>query len=134
MKIKSLQSYYEKKLFKSINLKYISKKIITSLIEKMYTIRFSEETLAKNKKDGVIKGPVHLAIGQEAIPSAVSLCIKKNDRLFGNHRSHGHIISLGTNLKLFFSEIWEKNWIKCEMGGSMHLIDKSVSFYGSIQL
>ena len=67
-------------------------------------IRKSEEKIIDLYSTDKIKSPVHLSIGQEAIAVAVANNLKKKDKVFGNHRSHSHIISLGTSLKKLFSE------------------------------
>ena len=101
----------------------------------MIIIRLVEQKLAKEKELGSIGGPVHLGVGQEAIAAGISLHLKKTDRVFGAHRSHSHIISLGTNIKNFFSEILGRHTgLSKGMGGSMHLWDKPNGFYGSVPI
>jgi TPP-dependent pyruvate/acetoin dehydrogenase alpha subunit len=101
----------------------------------MLKIRYSEELLAKNKKDGLINSPIHLAAGQEAVPIGVSMNIIKGDVFFGNHRSHHHILSLNTNLTNFFAEILcKRNGLSRGYGASMHLVDKSKGFFGSVPI
>ena len=39
--------------------------------------------------------PCHLAVGQEAVAVGVSRHLRPSDRVFGNHRSHGHFLALG---------------------------------------
>jgi pyruvate dehydrogenase E1 component alpha subunit len=78
----------------------------------MIIIRLVEQKLAKEKELGSIGGPVHLGVGQEAIAAGISLHLKKTDRVFGAHRSHSHIISLGTNIKnFFFRNTWAAYWL-----------------------
>ena len=50
--------------------------------------------LALEKKEGKIKGPVHLAVGQEAIATGLARTLHSSDKVFGAHRSHPHILSL----------------------------------------
>ena len=61
----------------------------TDVIKKVYTkiklIRETEFKIAHERKIGNIGGPVHLSIGQEAIPAAISINLKKTDFIFGNH-------------------------------------------------
>ena len=124
--------YTKKKKIEILKISRTLKKDLLNIYKKMFTIRNVELILAKNKKKSIIIGPVHLAIGQEAIASGISVLLSKSDRVFGNHRSHGHLLALNTNLKKFFSEILARaNGLSKGFGGSMHLIDKSVGFYGS---
>ena len=100
----------------------------------MLTIRLVEKKLAKEKELGVIGGPVHLGVGQEAVAVALSKYLRKSDRVFGAHRSHSHILSLGSDMTKFFAEILGKEFGLSKMGGSMHLWDKPNGFYGSVPI
>ena len=48
----------------------------------MLKIRCVEQKLALERKNGVIKGPVHLGIGQEAVAAGVSKFVNSQDRVF----------------------------------------------------
>jgi pyruvate dehydrogenase E1 component alpha subunit len=48
----------------------------------MTTIRKTENQLALGRKEGLIGGPVHLGVGQEAIAVGVSKNLKKNVLLY----------------------------------------------------
>ena len=101
----------------------------------MLKIRLAERKLAAERKNGVIKGPVHLAIGQEAVAVGVSKHLTAHDRVFGAHRSHSHVLALGTDLEPFFAEVLaKKNGLSGGMGGSMHLQNRAVGFYGSVPI
>ena len=83
----------------------------------------------------MIKGPVHLSVGQEAIAVGISQNIKKTDHVFGNHRSHAHLMALNPNFHKLFAEILgKKTGFSKGMGGSMHLFDKTSGFYGSVPI
>ena len=104
-------------------------------LKKMLTIRLVEDKLAYHKKIGDIKGPVHLGAGQEAIAVGVSHNLKKNDQVFGAHRSHAHLIALGSNIRKLFAEILGRSTGHSKgMGGSMHLQDIKSGFYGSVPI
>ncbi len=118
-----------------IFLKKSDLKNASNWLQKMVLIRELENKLAKEKKNGVIKGPVHLAAGQEAISVGISDNISFDECVFGAHRSHAHILSLGCDIKKLFAEILgRETGLSKGMGGSMHLIDKSVGFYGSVPI
>ena len=113
---------------------FTNKKLI-SMLKKMVEIRLSEKIIAENKKNGFIKGPVHLGIGQEAIAVGVSENLNSKDKVFGGHRSHAHLIALGSSCFKLFAELLSKpSGHSKGMGGSMHLIDKSKGFYGSVPI
>ena len=105
---------------------------LIKMLTSMLLIRKSEQQLALGRKNGLIGGPVHLSAGQEAIAVGVSKNLKKTDRVFGNHRSHAHILALNSDFYRLFAEVLgKKTGFSKGMGGSMHLYDKSNGFYGS---
>lgn len=121
-----------KNLHESINIKEQDKKILKKILKSMILIRKTEDKLALSKKNGLIKGPVHLSVGQEAISVGISQNLIKNDKVFGNHRSHSHLLALNPNFyKLFAEVLGKKTGFSKGMGGSMHLIDQSNGFFGS---
>jgi TPP-dependent pyruvate/acetoin dehydrogenase alpha subunit len=98
----------------------------------MILVRKTEQQLAYAKKNGLIGGPVHLGVGQEAIAVGISQNLKKTDRVFGGHRSHSHLLSLNPDFyKLFAEVLGKETGFSKGMGGSMHLFDQSNGFYGS---
>ena len=72
--------------------------ILKSTLSSMILIRKTENKLALEKKNGLIIGPVHLGVGQEAIAVGISQNLKKTDRIFGGHRSHSHILALNSDI------------------------------------
>ena len=120
---------------KEINIDNFSRDELLEMLSKMILIRNAEYKIAKGRELGLVGGPVHLGVGQEAIPVAISQYLNNKDKVFGAHRSHSHILSLGINLKSFFSEILAKSsGISKGMGGSMHLYGGSVGFCGSVPI
>lgn len=106
-----------------------------NLLRKMITIRIAEEIISENVKSGLIKCPCHLAIGQEAIPAGVSHFLNSSDRVYGNHRSHGHYLSLTMDTYGLFAEILgKKTGCSKGMGGSMHIVGESHGFGGSVPI
>lgn len=79
-----------------------------------------------------MKTPIHLCIGQEAIPIGVCANLKTDDYISSNHRSHGHYLAKGGDLKRMVSELYCKE-TGCSKGrgGSMHLVDTTVGHMGS---
>ena len=98
----------------------------------MFLIRTAEEQIAAYYLKNKIMSLVHFCIGQEAIAVGVCDVLQKDDRVIGNHRSHGHYLAKGGDLKKMICELLGKeNGSSCGNGGSMHLIDTSVNFIGS---
>jgi TPP-dependent pyruvate/acetoin dehydrogenase alpha subunit len=109
--------------------------LAVEFMAKMIEIRTVERMLAAARKDLLIRGPVHLGVGQEAIAVGLSAHLRKSDRVFGAHRSHSHILSLGSSPYRLFAEILGKRTgCSMGMGGSMHLWDKPNGFYGSVPI
>lgn len=107
-------------------------KILKKMLHLMLLIRKTEQQLAYGRKNGLINGPVHLGVGQEAIAVGISQNLKKTDRVFGGHRSHSHLLALNPDFyKLFAEVLCKETGFSKGMGGSMHLFDQSKGFYGS---
>lgn len=95
-------------------------------------VRLTEEEISNRYSLQKMRCPVHLSIGQEAVPAVMSLFLKVKDLVVSTHRGHAHYLGKGGNLKKMISEIYGKQ-TGCSKGkgGSMHLIDKKVGFYGT---
>ncbi len=79
-----------------------------------------------------MKTPIHLCIGQEAIPVGISAHLGKDDSVSSNHRSHGHYLAKGGSLKALIAELYcRETGCSKGRGGSMHLVDTSVGHFGS---
>ncbi len=102
------------------------------LLESMKRIRCLEETIAARYGEGKMRCPTHLSIGQEAPAAAVGMALGKEDQAISTHRAHAHYIGKGGSLRAMIAEIYGKATGCCKgKGGSMHLIDLDVNFYGS---
>jgi len=101
----------------------------------MIRIRFCEESLVEPIIKGEIRCPTHLYTGQEAIATGVCAALKKRDLVFGTHRSHGHYLAKGGDMRELIAEIYgKKTGCSRGRGGSMHLISKDKGFLGSVPL
>ena len=104
-------------------------------LRKMVLIRYVEEIIGNAIVSGDIKCPCHLGIGQEAIAVGLSHFLIKTDRVFGGHRSHTHYLALGATPYSLFAEVLGKvSGCSKGMGGSMHLVDHSLGFGGSVPI
>jgi len=107
----------------------IEKDVIKQLYFQMLRIRLVEEKIAERYLDQEMRCPVHLCIGQEAIAVGVSANLVNNDYVLSTHRSHAHYLAKGGNLGALLSELYGKvTGCSRGKGGSMHLVDISVSF------
>ena len=80
---------------------------------------------------GEIVGAAHSYIGEEAVAVGACLALRDDDYMTGNHRSHGHPIAKGGQVKKAMAELFGKRTGLCKgKGGSMHLADFSVGILG----
>jgi TPP-dependent pyruvate/acetoin dehydrogenase alpha subunit len=98
---------------------------------RMLRIRRFEEEGTRLFNEGVIPGAYHGSIGQEAAIVGACLALNDDDAMTGTHRSHGHPIGKGADLKALMAELMGKATGICKgRGGSMHLADNSVGIIG----
>lgn len=98
---------------------------------RMLRIRKFEEEGTRLFKAGKIPGAFHASIGQEAAIVGACLAMSDDDPMTGTHRSHGHPIGKGADLKALMAELMGKSTGICKgRGGSMHLADNSVEIIG----
>lgn len=107
-----------------------------ALLKEMYVtmvkIRKFEERVGELVDQGKIETPCHLYTGQEAIATGVCSSLNKEDFIFGNHRSHGHYIAKGGDLKKLMAEIHTRVTGCCKgKGGSMHIIAPEIGLLGT---
>lgn len=101
----------------------------------MLKIRLFEEQAAELVEAGEIKTPCHLYIGQEAIATGVCAALGREDYVWGGHRSHGHYLAKGGDLRAMMAELYGKA-TGCSKGhgGSMHLVASEVGILGTVPL
>lgn len=98
---------------------------------RMLRIRKFEEEGMRLYTAGQIPGAYHASIGQEATIVGACMALRDDDAMTGTHRSHGHPIGKGANLKALMAELMGKETGICKgRGGSMHLADNSVGIIG----
>lgn len=105
---------------------------LKKLLVTMIRIREFEERVADLVTEKKIITPCHLYTGQEAVAAGICHALAKDDYLFGSHRSHGHYIAKGGDLKAAMAEIFgRKNGCSRGRGGSMHLVAQEVGILGT---
>ena len=95
-----------------------------SLLRSMLRIRRVQDRIESEYLKDEMKTPVHLYIGQEAIATGVCSTLRQDDAINSNHRSHGHYLAKGGDLKAMMAELFCRS-TGCSKGygGSMHLVD-----------
>jgi len=111
----------------------ISSATLKALYTTMLRIRRVEEKIAEllcSKPEIVC--PVHLYTGQEAIAAGVCASLRRGDYVFSTHRSHGHYIAKGGDIKALIAELYGKaTGCSRGRGGSMHLALADMGLPGS---
>lgn len=110
-------------------------KTLLDSYKKMLLVRAAEGELVNLYLEEKIMSMVHFYVGQEAV--AVGICeeLLPEDKVLSTHRSHGHYLAKGGDLKRMVCELMGRsNGVAHGKGGSMHMIDKSVNFVGSTPL
>lgn len=101
------------------------------LLYQMMLIRRFEEKSAEQYTKGKIRGFLHLYCGQEAVAVGVMQALEKDDYVLSTYREHGHAIARGMHPNIIMAEMYgKKEGCSGGRGGSMHLFDKSLNFFG----
>jgi len=95
----------------------------------MWLIRAFEEKVSALYAARQIVGLLHLGIGQEAVAAGTCSLLRTDDYVFGGHRSHGHAIAKGADIKRLMAEIAGRATGYCAgKGGSMHIVAMDAGF------
>lgn len=88
--------------------------------------------LAASAKPALVRGPLHLSTGQEAVAAGVCHALVKEDMLTSTHRGHGHTLAKGANATKMMCELFGRaTGYNKGKGGSMHIADFSVGMLGA---
>ncbi|MFP3296518.1 MAG: thiamine pyrophosphate-dependent dehydrogenase E1 component subunit alpha [Vulcanisaeta sp.] len=102
------------------------------MYETMVKIRLHENKAAELFAQGKIKGFVHLYVGEEAVAVGVMAALKPGDVITGTHRSHGHYVAKGGDIKASFAELFGKRTGSNKgKGGSMHIANPDIGMLGA---
>ena len=87
----------------------VSAETLQKLYREMLRLRLCEEALIQEYHPAdEMRCPVHFCVGQEAVPSALSLLIKPEDYLYSHHRSHGYYLAKHAPMNALFAELYGK--------------------------
>jgi len=104
-------------------------------LRRMMRIRNFENRAEMLHAEGEIPGALHTTPGQEGAVVGACMALRTDDYMIGTHRSHGHPIAKGANLKGLMAELFAKKTGVCQgKGGSMHLSDFSVGSLGETSI
>jgi acetoin:2,6-dichlorophenolindophenol oxidoreductase subunit alpha len=88
--------------------------------------------LAASAKPALVRGPLHLSTGQEAVAAGVCYNLERADMLTSTHRGHGHTLAKGADSAKMMCELFGRaTGYNKGKGGSMHIADFSVGMLGA---
>jgi TPP-dependent pyruvate/acetoin dehydrogenase alpha subunit len=106
--------------------------MLARIFRSLYRIRRVEEEVARVYPTDVIKSPVHLSIGQEAVAVGVCEALRPDDVVFATYRSHAAYLAKGGDLRRMIAELYGKvTGCAKGKGGSMHLVDAAHGIMGT---
>jgi pyruvate dehydrogenase E1 component alpha subunit/2-oxoisovalerate dehydrogenase E1 component len=101
------------------------------LLRQMLRIRRFEEKAAELYSATKIRGFLHLYIGEEAVAVGVMAALDPEDAVVATYREHGHALARGVSAGVIMAEMYGKQeGCSRGRGGSMHLFDAAMRFYG----
>ncbi|CAM5782525.1 thiamine pyrophosphate-dependent dehydrogenase E1 component subunit alpha [Ottowia pentelensis] len=118
---------------------------LLSLYRTMVRIRAFEDAAEVASQGGVaawgkeasstpalVRGPLHLSTGQEAVAAGVCAHLTPADLLTSTHRGHGHTLAKGADPTRMMCELFGRaSGYNGGKGGSMHIADFSVGMLGA---
>jgi len=105
------------------------------LLRKLREIRQFEERIIPIYPTDVMVTPVHLHIGQEAVPVGVCDHLRPHDLVFIGHRTHGVALAKGMSMGSLMAELYGRTTGCAQgFGGSMHVCDPANGLPGSSAL
>ncbi len=80
----------------------------------------------------LVRGPLHLSTGQEAVAAGVCANLTRSDYLTSTHRGHGHTLAKGADATAMMCELFGRGaGTNKGKGGSMHIADFGVGMLGA---
>ncbi|MGA9373771.1 MAG: pyruvate dehydrogenase (acetyl-transferring) E1 component subunit alpha [Mycobacterium sp.] len=102
-----------------------------ALLSDMVRVRLMEEKCAELYSAAKIRGFLHLYIGEEAVAAGSLRALTDGDAVVATYREHAHALLRGVPMTKIMAEMFGKQeGCSRGRGGSMHLFDASVRFYG----
>ena len=87
---------------------------------------------AASEQPALVRGPLHLSTGQEAVAAGVCAHLGPADLLTSTHRGHGHTLAKGADPARMMCELFGRaSGYNGGKGGSMHIADFSVGMLGA---
>jgi 2-oxoisovalerate dehydrogenase E1 component len=129
------------------------KETLVRMLFLLYLVREFETAVLDLHDLGLVHGPAHISIGQEAVAAGMAAALRKSDLVGSTHRAHGHFLSKAfmyyspdgyepltdpvtssaqDAINRTLAEIMGLHYGWCRgRGGSMHLYDRESGNLGS---
>ena len=108
---------------------------LIEMYRRMLRIRYFDQAMITLHARGEFAGAAHASIGQEGEIVGSCMALRPDDYMVGNHRSHGHPIGKGAELRPLMAELMGRvTGVNRGKGGSMHLADFSVGSVGETSI
>jgi acetoin:2,6-dichlorophenolindophenol oxidoreductase subunit alpha len=102
------------------------------LYARMCFLRHFEERVDTLYRRGLVHGPTHLGLGQEAIAVGAASVLQPGDCSLGTYRGHAHALARGAPPDAVLAELLGRAGGICGgKGGSMHITSVEHGYYGS---
>ena len=102
------------------------------LYVRMCFLRHFEDRVDVLYRRGLIHGPVHLGLGQEAIAVGAASVLRPGDCSLGTYRGHAHALARGAPPDAVLAELLGRAGGICQgKGGSMHITSVEHGYFGS---
>lgn len=110
---------------------HLTRDTLLGLLRQMTRVRRFEEKCAELYQAEKIRGFLHLAVGEEAICTAIMAALTPEDAVVATYREHGHALVRGVPARDIMAEMYGKaEGCSRGRGGSMHLFSAAHRFYG----
>jgi pyruvate dehydrogenase E1 component alpha subunit len=109
----------------------IDKNQVAGYYRQMLMIRRFEEAAGRLYLQSLVRGFLHLYIGEEAVAVGAISTLGPQDYVITHYRDHGHALARGVDPKAAMAELCGKaTGTSGGKGGSMHLFDADINFMG----
>lgn len=106
--------------------------LLLVFFEKMLLVRKFEMKVYELAEKGLVRGSVHLTIGEEATAIGACLSLKEEDYIITTHRGHGQELAKGADVNKMMAEMIGKETGLCKgRVGSMHITDREHNNLGA---
>ncbi len=110
----------------------LAESTLIEMLRKMFLIRRFEERVMSLFEEGLVRGPTHVYIGEEATAVGACASIDREFYITSTHRGHGHLIAKGGDVRKMMAELLGKEAGYCKgRGGSMHIAALELGILGA---